>query len=54
MQYLYCPECQEYLETSSGDMANCSCGWTQPEENECCDECSEDNPCPECLHESIH
>lgn len=32
MQSLYCPECQEYLETSSGEMANCSCGWTQPEE----------------------
>lgn len=57
MQSLYCPECQEYLETSSGEMANCSCGWTQPEDEEetpHCSMCSKNNPCPDCLYESIH
>lgn len=28
-QKLYCPKCGNYLETSSGDCADCSCGWRQ-------------------------
>ena len=29
MQYLYCPECGEYLEDGNGDMADCHCGFKQ-------------------------
>lgn len=31
MKKLYCPECNEYLEGGSGNLANCHCGWKQPD-----------------------
>lgn len=27
---LYCPECGEYLESGSGELQDCHCGWKQP------------------------
>jgi len=34
MKKLYCPECLEYLESSSGELVDCICGWKQPENEE--------------------
>lgn len=28
--YLYCPECGNYLMCGTGDCINCSCGFIQP------------------------
>lgn len=27
---LYCSECGEYLESGSGELQDCHCGWKQP------------------------
>ena len=29
MSYLYCPECNSYLEGGSGELQDCSCGFKQ-------------------------
>jgi len=34
MKKLYCPECGEYLEGGSGELVDCLCGWTQPDDEE--------------------
>jgi len=31
--YLYCPECNSYLEGGDGENHDCSCGWKQPIQN---------------------
>lgn len=46
VQKLYCPECGNYLETSSGACADCSCGWKQEVEH-CTDfedDCGDESP----------
>ena len=41
MKKLYCPECLNYLMGGSGEMNDCGCGWTQPEDKVECGGCGD-------------